>query len=206
MTCSTFPRPHSPIRPRQLLTLYTSTLNIDKNNFRSQARRRLANRQQDRSSRRLRNVYRKNLEQHLLCSARRERRLSSRRLADAIRPRPIAEACAPTFPNVFFTPPGPAPAAPFAGALTPTVGIPGGTLTPSQAAVHGMVPDFVNPTAHEAEVTIERQLPGRMSFSATYLMTRGLHLPASYDANVAPTTATRTYDVLAGSAVGLRPP
>jgi hypothetical protein len=59
-----------------------------------------------------------------------------------------------------------------------------------------MSPDFVNPVAHEAEVTIERQLPGRMSFSASYLLTRGLHLPASYDSNVAPTTVERSYDVL----------
>jgi hypothetical protein len=121
-------------------------------------------------------------------------------------------ACAPTFPNVFFTPPGPAPAAPFQGALTPTVGIPGGTLSPLAAAVHGMSPDFVNPVAHEAEVTIERQLPGGISVSATYLLTRGLHLPASYDANLAPPgtpfvskgvtitpPATASYDILANS-------
>ena len=76
---------------------------------------------------------------------------------------PVLKACAPIFPNVFFTPPGPAVAAPFAGALTPTVGIPGGTLPASSAAVHAMAPDFVNPVAHEAELTIERQLPGRMS-------------------------------------------
>ncbi|MHB8500783.1 MAG: TonB-dependent receptor [Candidatus Acidiferrales bacterium] len=106
------------------------------------------------------------------------------------------KSCAPTFPNVFFTPPGPSVAAPFSGALTPTVGIPGGTLPGSSAAVHGMTPDFVNPVAHEGEVTIERQIPGRMTVSATYLLTRGLHLPASYDSNVAPTTATRSYDVL----------
>ena len=109
------------------------------------------------------------------------------------------KACAPTFPDVFFTPPGPPVAAPFAGALTPTVGIPGGTLPASSAAVHGMAPDFVNPVAHEVELTVERQLPGRMSFSATYLLTRGLHLPSSYDANVAPATATATYDVLSAS-------
>jgi hypothetical protein len=105
--------------------------------------------------------------------------------------------CAPTFPNVFFTPPGPAVAAPFAGALTPTVGIPGGTLPAASTAVHGMDPNFVNPRAHEGEITIERQLPGRMTVSATYLLTRGLHLPASYDANVAPATTTASYDVLA---------
>ena len=104
--------------------------------------------------------------------------------------------CAPSFPNVFFTPPGPAPAAPFVGALTPTVGIPGGTLSPLNAAVHGMTADFVSPAAHEAEITLERQLPGRMSISATYLLTRGLHLPASYDFNVSPTTQTVSYDVL----------
>jgi hypothetical protein len=78
------------------------------------------------------------------------------------------------------------------------------------------VPDFVNPVAHEAELSVERELPGRMSVSATYLLTRGLHLPASYDANVAapgtpftqlvggvPTLvtppATATYDVLDSS-------
>jgi len=39
-----------------------------------------------------------------------------------------------------------------------------------------------------------------MSVSATYLLTRGLHLPASYDANVDPTTAVKaTYDVLNSS-------
>jgi hypothetical protein len=107
--------------------------------------------------------------------------------------------CAPTFPNVFFVPPGPAPAAPFDGALAPIVTIPGGTLPANSAAVHGMSPDFVNPLAHEAQVTIERQLPGRMTVSATYLMTRGLRLPTSYDSNVAPTSVTRTYDVLDSS-------
>jgi hypothetical protein len=115
---------------------------------------------------------------------------------------PTLRACAPAFPNVFFTPPGPALAAPFAGALTPTVGIPGGTLPASSSAVHGMDPNFVNPVAHEVELTIERQLPGRMSLSATYLLTRANHLPASYDANVAPTALTATYDVLAGSSAG----
>jgi len=75
-----------------------------------------------------------------------------------------------------------------------------------------MAPEFVNPVAHEAEVTIERQLPGRMSVSATYLLTRGLHLPASYDSNVARAgtpfvsggvaitpPSTVTYDILANS-------
>ena len=105
-------------------------------------------------------------------------------------------SCAPTFPDVFFTPPGPPVAAPFDGALTPTVVIPGGTLPANSAAVHGMTPNFVNPLVHEAQLSLERQLPGRMTLSATYLLTRALHLPASYDANVAPTTATVSYDVV----------
>jgi hypothetical protein len=109
-------------------------------------------------------------------------------------------SCAPTFPNVFFLPPGPAPAAPFDGALAPVVTIPGGSLPANSAAVHGMSPDFVNPLAHEAELTIERQLPGRLTVSATYLMTRGLRLPSSYDANVPQTATSRSYDVLDSSA------
>jgi len=59
-----------------------------------------------------------------------------------------------------------------------------------------MTPDFANPAAHEAELAIERQLPGRMTISATYLLTRGVRLPVSYDANVRPTTATKSYDVV----------
>lgn len=112
--------------------------------------------------------------------------------------------CAPTFPNVFFTPPGPALAAPFAGALTPTVGIPGGSISPSAAAVHGMSPNFVNPVAHEGEISIERQLRGRVAVSATYLLTRGIHLPSSYDSNIAPATTTRTYDILSSSNATVR--
>jgi hypothetical protein len=115
---------------------------------------------------------------------------------------PANAACAPTFPNVFFTPPGPPLAAPFAGALTPIATIPGGSLATSIQAVHAMAPDFVNPVAHQIELTVERQLPGRMSFSATYLLTRANHLPADWDVNIQPTTQTATYDVLAGSSAG----
>ena len=102
-----------------------------------------------------------------------------------------------TFPNVIFTPPGPPPAAPFAGAVTPQVT----TFTPpatSQLA-RGMVPDFVNPMVHEGEVTFERQLPGNLSLSAAYIFSRGMHLPMFTDANLAPTTLTKMYDVLNAS-------
>ena len=63
-----------------------------------------------------------------------------------------------------------------------------------------MNPDFVNPAAHEGELTIERTLPGKMTVSASYLLTRGLHLPSSYDANVSPSNgATKTYDIVSSA-------
>jgi carboxypeptidase family protein len=103
-------------------------------------------------------------------------------------------ACAPLFPNVFFTPPGPALAAPFAGALAPVIQ---NTNPPLAAqAVHGMTPDFQSPEVQSANVSVERELPGHISVSATYLLTRGEYLPASYDANVVPTTLTKSYDVV----------
>jgi hypothetical protein len=99
-----------------------------------------------------------------------------------------------TFPNVIFTPPGGTPVAPFQGALTPQVTAftpPAGTQT-----TRGQVPDFVNPRVHEGDVTFEHQLHGNMSISASYIFSRGEHLPAFIDTNVAPSTTTRSYDVL----------
>lgn len=115
---------------------------------------------------------------------------------------PILKGCSPLFPNVLFTPPGLPLAAPFAGALAPVAVLPAGGLPSSSAAAHGMDPNFVNPRAHEGEVTFERQLPGSLAVSASYLVTRGLHLPADIDSNLAPATTTRSYDVLAGSTAG----
>jgi hypothetical protein len=126
-------------------------------------------------------------------------------------------SCAPIFPDVFFTPPGPALAPAFSGALTPvavctTTAAPGAsptcttlgspTLGAQTQAIHGMDPNFVNPRADEGEVTLEHELPGGVAVSATFLVTRGLHIPASYDANIAPTTSTISYDVLSGSTAG----
>jgi hypothetical protein len=126
-------------------------------------------------------------------------------------------ACAPTFPDVYFVPPGPALAAPFSGAATPvavctTTAAPGASpscptlagmdLPTLSQAIHGMDPNFVNPRADEGEVTLEHQLPGGIALSATYLVTRGLHLPSSYDANIAPSTTTKSYDVLTTATAG----
>ena len=108
--------------------------------------------------------------------------------------------CAPTtcpaltFPNLIFTPPGATPAAPFAGALTPQItpfAPPAGT-----SASRGMAPDWKNPSAHEGDVTVERELGGGVSVSAAYVVSRGLHLPIFVDSNLAPATTTKSYDIL----------
>ena len=102
-----------------------------------------------------------------------------------------------TFPNVIFAPPGPTMVAPFTGALTPQVT----PFTPPSASqvTRGMSPNWVDPLAHEGDVTVERQLPGGLSASAAYVVSRGLHLPIFYDSNLAPSTTTKSYDILNSS-------
>jgi len=101
------------------------------------------------------------------------------------------------FPNLIFTPPGPPLAAPFAGALTPQVT----PFTPPSAtqASRGQSPDWVNPRVHEGDVTLERQLPGGIGGSVAYVVSRGLHLPIFVDANLAPSSSTKSYDILSAS-------
>jgi hypothetical protein len=97
------------------------------------------------------------------------------------------------FPNLIFTPPGGTPTAPFNGALTPLV-VPFAPPSGTQTA-RGQVQDWVNPLAHEGEVSVERQLPLNMSVSGSYVVSRVLRLPMFYDSNIAPSTTTRSYDV-----------
>jgi len=102
-----------------------------------------------------------------------------------------------TFPNVIWTPPGAKPVAPFTGALTPQVV----TFAPPAASqvTRGMSPDWVNPRSHEGEVTLERELPGSLSGSIAYVVSRGEHLPIFADANLAPSTSTKSYDILSAT-------
>ncbi len=104
-----------------------------------------------------------------------------------------------TFPNTIFTPTAPFMPPPFAGALTPQLT----PIAPPQAGqlVHGLSPNFVEPLVHEGDVTFEKQLPMNMSFTAAYVVSRGLRLPIYIDGNAAPSTSTKTYDVtnLAGA-------
>ena len=102
-----------------------------------------------------------------------------------------------TFPNVIFPTPGPTMTAPFAGALTPRVT----SFTPgaNTAWTRGQTPDWLNPRTHQGEVTVERELPGQLSASVAYVVSRGLHLPIFVDANLAAPTTTKSYDILGSS-------
>lgn len=83
-------------------------------------------------------------------------------------------AGSPAFPDVFTAPP------------------PGtGTSTINLAS-----PDFVNPEVHQGSLEIEHQVGSELNLSLRYLMARGTHLPFTRDANIAPSTQTRTYNVL----------
>jgi hypothetical protein len=81
---------------------------------------------------------------------------------------------APAFPGVFAAP--------------PTAVVP---VTVNLAAR-----DFVNPEAHQGSVAVERQIGQFLSVSATYLTSRGTHLPFTRDTNITPATSSRSYAVL----------
>ena len=101
------------------------------------------------------------------------------------------------YPNVPFPVTGPA----LAGALRPAGGAVPTVVGPSLVGAqsfHGLSPNFVPPLAHEADLSVEQALPGKMSLSVGYVGTRALRLPVFVDANLIGQTphGTRTYDVL----------
>lgn len=101
---------------------------------------------------------------------------------------------APTAPNVLFTPPGPALAAPFAGAATPrAIGL-GNAALPT-VSFRGLSPTFSNPYTHSMDLSVEQELPLHSSLSLGYVGTRGLRLPYFIDVNQPAPSTTRTYDV-----------
>lgn len=103
-------------------------------------------------------------------------------------------ACAPIFPNLIFTPPGPTPVAPFSGALTPQV-INTNPKATGTSLSRGLTPDFANPIVHMGELSIEREFPGQTAVSGEFLFSRGQRLPLFRDANLAPASTTKSYDV-----------
>ena len=182
------PQPPKPNTTTPLTTLYTSTINIDKNNFAPRIGLAWSARKGHRASRRLRHVLRQDHQQHVLCHARGEWRvpadlqLQSHNLPGA------------DFPERDFHAARRASAAPFAGALTPQSNH---VYTPPALTqtTRGQVPDLVNPLVHEGEVTVEHQLPGNMSISASYVFSRALRLPMFIDTNLRPATTTKSYDI-----------
>lgn len=101
------------------------------------------------------------------------------------------------YPNVPFQPTGPSLSSSLhpTGGAAPTVNGPA-KLGPQ--SFHGLDPNFVPPLAHEADLSIEQQLPGRLALQIGYVGTRALHLPVFLDANLVGQTphGSRTYDVL----------
>jgi hypothetical protein len=102
-------------------------------------------------------------------------------------------------PNVLFAPPGPALAAPFAGAATPAV-VAGGGLLP--LSFRGISPNFTNPYTHSFDLAVEQQIPLRATLTLGYVGTRGMRLPYDIDINQPHATTTRTYEILTSSVVG----
>ena len=181
------PQPPKPNTATPLTTLYSSTINIDKNNFGP----RIGLAWEPHKGMVLRSGY------GIFYAKTSNSTFYASRVENGVYQQTfncIPSTCpALTFPNVIFTPPGGTPVAPFPGALTPQV-VP---FTPPSTTqlTHGLVPDFVNPLVHEGELTLETQLPGHQSFSIGYLTSRGVHLPVFVDANLAPASTTHTYDV-----------
>jgi hypothetical protein len=106
---------------------------------------------------------------------------------------------APNSMGVLFTPPGPALAAPFDGAVTPTVQSTGAALTP--LAARGLDPNFSNPFSHSFDLAVDQELPGRIALSVGYVGNRGMRLPRFIDTNVAAATTTHTYDIVDSAGV-----
>jgi Carboxypeptidase regulatory-like domain/TonB dependent receptor len=104
------------------------------------------------------------------------------------------------YPFVPFPVTGP----PLSAALYPTGGtapaVNGPPILGAQS-FHGLDPNFVPPLAHEANLSVEQALPGKMSLQVGYVGTRALRLPVFLDANLIGQTphGTRTYDVLSSS-------
>ena len=185
------PQPPKPNTTTPLTTLYTSTINIDKNNFAP----RFGGAWQMSKSSVLRMGY------GIFYAKTSNSTYYATRVENGVYQQTfncLATTCpALTFPNLIYPAPGPALAAPFPGALTPRVT----PFTPPAGTqlARGQSPDWVNPLVHEGDVTFERQLPGNLSASIGYVVSRGNRLPMFDDANLAPATTTRSYDILNAS-------
>ena len=111
-----------------------------------------------------------------------------------------AAAAGLAFPNVPFIPAGP----PLSAALYPAGGSAPAVAGAGKLGVqsfHGLDPNFVPPIAHEASLSVEQALPGKMSLSVGYVGSRSLRLPVFLDANLIGQTphGSRSYNILDAS-------
>jgi hypothetical protein len=93
------------------------------------------------------------------------------------------QAGAPTYPSVLGAPPTTAGAVP---------------------SIQYLSPDLERPEIHMADVTFEHEIAEAMTVSASYLFSRGTHLPLFLDTNLPAPNAQVTY-VLAGQNLGTYP-
>ncbi len=109
-------------------------------------------------------------------------------------------AGAPRNIGVLFTPPGLPLAAPFSGAVTPTIN---GSAGLQKLSFRGQDPNFTNPYTHSMDLSVEQQMPGHISLTIAYVGTRGMRLPYFIDTNL-PKATSRTYAVtdLSGASTG----
>ncbi len=185
------PQPPKPNTATPLTTLYTSTINIDTNNFGP----RIGLAWQPDKTTVVRvgyGIFYAKTSNSTFYASRVENGVYQQTFNCTPASCPALQA-----PNLIFTPPGGTPVPPFAGAVTPQV-VPFTPPALTQLS-HGLTPDFVNPLVHEGEATVEQQLPGSFSLSLSYLFSRGLHLPVFVDSNLTPATTTHSYDILSGS-------
>ncbi|MGC1463764.1 MAG: TonB-dependent receptor [Terracidiphilus sp.] len=99
-------------------------------------------------------------------------------------PTPPASGSKLQYPNVPYSAPGPALSSaqyPTGGAA-PTVDLPATSRV--SYSFHGLDPNFVPPFAHEANLSVEQALPGKISLQVGYVGTRGMRLPVFIDANL----------------------
>jgi hypothetical protein len=106
---------------------------------------------------------------------------------------------APSDLNVLFTPPGPALAAPFSGAHAPVIDPNAGSAGLAALSIRGLDPKFKNPRAQSFDATLEQEFPGHFAVSAGYVGNFAEFLPVFIDTNVAPATATKSYDVVSAA-------
>ncbi len=108
------------------------------------------------------------------------------------------------YPNLLFpvpsADPGIAGALHPVGANAPIAQLPfptNGTTVGLVPSFHGLSPNFVPPLTHEADFSIEQQLPGKIALSVGYVGSRALRLPVFVDANLIGQTphGLRTYSV-----------